>query len=115
MRRLEQLYAEASDLLRAGDPRGASSRVGAALLELDGIWAKRGGPRAALRREVLDEDAQPEALEAASERLRILARDVRLELERLEGDLRRSAERRRLTRAFEARDGQGLRSLDRSA
>ncbi len=115
MKRLERLYAEASDLLRAGDPRGASSRVGAALLELEGIWAERGNPRAALRRVVSIEDAQPEALEAASERLRILAHDVRLEIERLERDCRRTAERRRLKRAFEARDGQGLRSLDRSA
>ncbi len=115
MRRLEQLYVEASELLHAGDPRAASNRVGAALLELDGIWAKRGGPSTDVRREVSTEDAQPEALEAASERLRILAHEVRLEIERLEADRRRTAERRRLTRAFGARDGQGLRVLDRSA
>ena len=114
MRRLEQLYAEAGDLLRAGEPRRAATRVGAALIELEGIRAARGGPRAPLRRVVAHADVQSEALGAAAERLRTLAREVRLEVERLEEERRVTRGRLHLQRTFAAREGEPAGTLDTS-
>jgi hypothetical protein len=115
MTRLEQLYTEAGELLRAGDPWRAADRVGLALLELEGIRAARSRSRAPLRRAIPARDAQADDLGNAAERLRALAHDVRLAVDRLEEERRLTRGQRRLGRAFAAGSGDGPRELDRSA
>lgn len=112
VRRLEQLYTEAETLLRAGEPRRAVECVAAALIELEGIRTARGGAPAPLRRTVAPPDAQAEALGAAAERLRLLARNVRLEIERVETERRATRGRLRLQRTFAARAGEPEGALD---
>ncbi len=129
MDRLEELYSEAESLMRAGQARRAVDRLGDALLELEGMRVALAGlqgsrrvggetspiPRGRLRREVEIGPACPETLEAASDRLRRLARQVRLEVQRLERERELLRERRKLTRTFAGVSDSEGNELDRSA
>lgn len=112
MSRLEQLYDEAGAFLRADDPWRAAGRVGQALLELEGIRAARHSSRAPVRRAMTLARAQDEDLAAAAERLRALARQVRLEADRLAEERQITRARRRLQRIFAAEEGSGAREVD---
>jgi len=112
---LEQLYAEAGAFMRAGEPWRAADCLGLALLELEGIRAARSRSRAPLRRAIPAGEAQAEDLATAAQRLRTLAHEVRLKAEQLEEERLLAREQSRLQQVFAARDGEGLRELDRSA